>query len=44
LNISAGPGVAVREFPLEDGEADYLLYADGQAIAVIEHLNVSSPR
>jgi type I restriction enzyme R subunit len=36
MDISAGPGVAVREFPLDDGEADYLLYADGKVIGVIE--------
>jgi hypothetical protein len=36
LNITAGSGVAVREFPLSTGEADYLLYADGKAIGVVE--------
>jgi type I restriction enzyme, R subunit len=36
MNISAGPGVAVREFPLIIGEADYLLYAAGKAIGVVE--------
>ena len=36
MNISAGPGVAIREFPLKTGDADYLLYADGKAIGVIE--------
>ena len=36
MNISAGRGVAVREFPLNTGEADYLLYADAKAIGVIE--------
>lgn len=38
MNIMAGPGVAVREFPLKSGHgfADYLLYADGKAIGVIE--------
>ena len=36
MNISAGLGVAVREFPLTTGEADYLLYADGKAIGVVE--------
>ncbi|HUW82028.1 MAG TPA: DEAD/DEAH box helicase family protein [Phycisphaerae bacterium] len=36
MNISAGPGVAVREFPLRTGSADYLLYADGKAIGVVE--------
>ena len=25
MNISAGDGVAVREFPMTTGEADYLL-------------------
>ncbi len=32
MNISAGLGVAIREFPLKTGFADYLLYADGRAI------------
>lgn len=36
MNISAGRGVAVREFPLATGEADYLLYADAKAIGVVE--------
>lgn len=36
LNISAGPGVAIREFPLPVGEADYLLYVDGKAAGIIE--------
>ena len=36
MNISDGRGVAVREFPLKTGSADYLLYADGKAIGVIE--------
>lgn len=36
MNISATRGVAVREFPLESGFADYLLYADGRAIGVVE--------
>jgi type I restriction enzyme R subunit len=36
MNISAGLGVAVREFPLKSGHADYLLYADGKALGVIE--------
>jgi len=29
-------GVAVREFPLPEGEADYLLFIDGKAAGVIE--------
>src|SRR5437016_3189365 len=36
MNISAGAGVAIREFALNVGEADYLLYAAGQAIGVVE--------
>lgn len=36
LNIRAGSGVAVREFPLQTGYADYLLYADGKVIGVVE--------
>lgn len=36
MNISAGPGVAIREFPLPVGEADYLLYLDGKAAGIIE--------
>jgi type I restriction enzyme R subunit len=37
-NIDAGPGVAIREFSLGHGfgEADYMLFADGQAVGVIE--------
>ena len=38
VNIHAARGVAVREFSLKlgHGEADYLLYVDGQAAGVIE--------
>jgi type I restriction enzyme R subunit len=36
MNISAGLGVAVREFPLSTGDVDYMLYADAKAIGVIE--------
>ena len=37
-NITAGRGVAVREFPMKKGhgEADYLLFVDGAAAGVIE--------
>src|SRR4029077_11025278 len=34
--ISAGLGVAVREFPLTTGHADYMLYVDAKAIGVTE--------
>jgi len=38
MNLYAGPGVAIREVPLAPGHgvADYLLYADGQAVGVVE--------
>jgi len=38
LNLIAGRGIAVREFPLASGhgEADYLLYGDRKALGVIE--------
>jgi type I restriction enzyme, R subunit len=38
INLSAGRGVAVREFPLTSGYgfADYLLYVDQHAVGVIE--------
>jgi hypothetical protein len=36
VNLFASPGVAVREAAVETGEADYLLFAHGKAIAVVE--------
>jgi type I restriction enzyme, R subunit len=36
MNISEATGVAIREFPLKTGSADYMLYADGRAIGVVE--------
>lgn len=36
LNLGAGIGVAVREFPLKTGYADYLLFVDRKAVGVIE--------
>jgi type I restriction enzyme R subunit len=37
-NVTAGRGVAIREFPLKRGHgfADYLLYVDGRAAGVVE--------
>ena len=35
-NLTAGPGVAVREFPTASGPADYVLFVDRQAVGVIE--------
>ena len=36
LNLGASLGVALREFPLESGFADYLLFVDRKAVGVIE--------
>ncbi len=36
INPSAGLGIAVREFPLKSGYADYLLFINRQAIGVVE--------
>jgi type I restriction enzyme R subunit len=35
-NLSASKGVAVAEFPLDTGEADYMLFVDKRPIGVIE--------
>ena len=36
INLAAGLGVAIREAVLETGEADYLRFAGGKAIATVE--------
>src|SRR6202158_1121591 len=38
VNLAAGRGIAIREFPMKPGfgEADYLLYVDSQAVGVVE--------
>lgn len=36
LNISAGAGIAVREFPTGTGPVDYALFVDGKPVGVIE--------
>jgi len=36
MNLGAGFGIAIREFPVETGHVDYLLYAGGKVIGVIE--------
>ncbi len=36
LNLSAGVGVAVREYPTDTGPADYVLFVHRQAAGVIE--------
>jgi type I restriction enzyme R subunit len=36
MNLYAGSGVAVREFYLDTGEADYLLFTNRKAVGVVE--------
>src|SRR5438105_5923180 len=38
MNLTAGDGIAVREFKLEKGHGyvDYLLFVDGTALGVVE--------
>ena len=36
LNLGAALGIAVREFPLKTGAADYLLFVDRKAVGVVE--------
>jgi len=36
VNLTAGPGVAVREFPTASGPVDYLLYVERQAAGAVE--------
>lgn len=45
INIEAGRGIAIREFPLASGYgfADYLLYVDGYAAGVVEAKKAGVP-
>lgn len=36
MDLSAGLGIAVREFPLKTGYADYLLHVDRRAVGPVE--------
>jgi type I restriction enzyme, R subunit len=36
LNLAAGVGVAVREYPTDSGPADYVLFVNRKAVGVIE--------
>jgi type I restriction enzyme R subunit len=36
INLSAGPGIAIREFSLRTGAADYFLMVDREAVGVVE--------
>src|SRR3954454_17067425 len=43
IDLSAGRGVAVREFPTATGPADYLLYGDRKALGTIEAKKDGTP-
>ncbi len=43
LNLRANCGIAVREFPLETGVADYLLFVNEKAVGVIEAKSEGMP-
>ncbi len=43
LNLGASLGVAVREFPLKKGMADYLLFVDRKAVGAIESKPEGTP-
>jgi type I restriction enzyme, R subunit len=43
MDLSAGRGVAVREFPTATGPADYLLYGDRRALGTIEAKKDGTP-
>jgi len=42
LNLGASLGVAVREFPLKSGQADYVLFVDRKAVGVVEAKKVGT--
>lgn len=39
LNLAAGAGVAVREYPTDTGPADYALFGNCTAVGIIEEQN-----
>ena len=43
MNLTAQRGVAVCEFPLASGAADYLLFGDGKPIGVVEAKPAGTP-
>ena len=36
INLGAGPGIAVREYPTDTDPADYVLFVDREPVGVIE--------
>ena len=43
MSLGAAKGVAIREFPLKTGFADYLLFVDRKAIGVVEAKAAGTP-
>jgi type I restriction enzyme R subunit len=43
LNLRVSKGVAIREFPLEAGVADYMLFVDRQAVGIVEAKKEGTP-
>ena len=42
INLSAGPGIAIREFNTKIGPVDYALFANRKAIGVVEAKSAGS--
>ena len=42
-NFSKSIGVAVKEFPLKTGDADYLLFIDRKVVGIVEAKPVGHP-
>ncbi len=42
VNLSAGSGIAIREVPMKEGKADYLLCVDRKAVGIIEAKKVGT--
>lgn len=43
VDLTVAKGVAIREFPLASGFADYMLFVDGRAVGVVEAKKEGTP-
>jgi type I restriction enzyme R subunit len=43
LDFTASRGIAIREFPLKTGFADYMLFVDRQVVYVVETKKKGTP-
>ena len=43
LDFTASRGIAIREFPLKTGFADYMLFVDRQVVCVVETKKKGTP-